>query len=111
MSIYKERDKKVEIIFPINDLDTLTGEEVSRYLKEVVSEICGVIINFSRVNYLNSGGLRELIQILKYLKDKNIDLALTNLSENIKKIFSNTNLHKLFQIFDTDEEAKRILFK
>ncbi|MBC7197469.1 STAS domain-containing protein [Deferribacteraceae bacterium V6Fe1] len=111
MSIYKERDGKIELIFPINDLDTLTGEEIARYLTEIVNEIDGVIINFSRVNYLNSSGLRELIQILKYLKDHNIKLALTRLSDNIAKIFNNTNLHKLFEIFDTDDEAKRSLLQ
>ncbi|MBZ4644323.1 MAG: anti-sigma factor antagonist [Deferribacteres bacterium] len=111
MSIYKERDEKIEIVFPINDLDTLTGEEIANHLKQLLNEIDGCIINFSRVNYLNSSGLRELIQILKLLKDNNKKLALTRLSENIMKIFKNTNLHRLFNIFDTDDEAKSSLFQ
>jgi anti-sigma B factor antagonist len=109
MAIYKERDNNIEIIFPINDLDTLTGEEVSLYVKNIVDEIDAVIVNFSRVNYLNSSGLRELIQILKYLKDRNKKFAITGLNSNILKIFKNTNLIKLFDIYDNDNEAKRNL--
>lgn len=106
MSIYKERDGKIEIVFPINDLDSMTGEEVLEHIKSVIEEIEGVIVNFSRVNYLNSSGLRELIQILKFIKDNNKKMALTRLSENIQKIFTNTNLHRLFDIVDNDQQAK-----
>lgn len=106
MSIYKERDGKIEIVFPINDLDSMTGGEVLEHVKSVIEEIDGVIVNFSRVNYLNSSGLRELIQILKFIKDNNKKMALTRLSENIQKIFTNTNLHRLFDIVDNDGQAK-----
>lgn len=106
MAIYKERDGKIEIMFPINDLDSMTGEEIHDHIKTVIGEVDAVIVNFSRVNYLNSSGLRELIQILKYLKDNGKKMALTRLSENIQKIFTNTNLHRLFDIKDNDEQAK-----
>lgn len=109
MAIYKEREKNIEIIFPINDLDALTGEEVALHIKNISDEIDAVIINCSRINYLNSRGLRELIQILKYLKDRNKKFAITALNNNILKIFKNTNLIRLFDIYDNDSEAKRNL--
>ncbi|MCA1932991.1 MAG: STAS domain-containing protein [Calditerrivibrio sp.] len=109
MAFYKERDGEIEIVFPVSDVDALTGAEVKDYLCKISGEIKYAIVNFSRVTYLNSSGLRELIQLLKFLQDNGKKLYLTNLSENIKKIFVNTNLSKIFSIYQTDEEVKRSL--
>jgi len=109
MAFYKEREGKLEILFPVSDVDAVNGAEMKDYINKIADEISAVIINFSRVTYLNSSGLRELIQILKLLQDKGKKLYLTFLSESIKKIFANTNLTKIFSIYPTDEDVKRAL--
>lgn len=96
--------KKVEILYPLHEIDSYNGEEMKSFLYEEDS-YDAVIINFSRVNYLNSSGLRELIQILKYLKEEGKLLVLTHLNEEIINIFRSTNLHKLFKICSTDDSA------
>ncbi len=106
MAITTKRDNKVEIIYPLNDMDSINGQEIKSHIHQIIEEIDAVIINFSKINYLNSSGLRELIQTLKLVKDNNKKIFLTNITENIKKIFINTNLHKLFSILETDDEAK-----
>ena len=105
MAISTKRKNDVEIIYPLNDLDSINGQEIKAHLHHIIEEINTAIINFSKVNYLNSSGLRELIQTLKFLQDNNKKIFLTNISDNIKKIFINTNLHRLFSILETDEEA------
>jgi anti-sigma B factor antagonist len=107
MAFYKERTNGIEIILPVSDMDALTGAEIKEYINKIAGEVTAVIINFSRVNYLNSSGLRELIQTLKLLQDNGKRLYLTSMSENIKKIFTNTNLNKIFSIYPTDEDVKR----
>ncbi|MEF3255121.1 MAG: STAS domain-containing protein [Deferribacterales bacterium] len=109
MAFYKEREGKIELIFPVSDMDAITGCEIKDYINKIVNEVDVVIINFSRITYINSSGLRELIQILKLLQDKDKKLFLTNLSENIKKIFVNTNIIKIINIYPTDEDVKRSL--
>ncbi|MGB9730483.1 MULTISPECIES: STAS domain-containing protein [Calditerrivibrio] len=109
MAFYKERDGKVEILFPVSDVDAVNGSEMKDYISKIADEVSAVIINFSRVTYLNSSGLRELIQILKLLQDKGKKLYITFISDSIKKIFANTNLIKIFSIYPTDEDAKRSL--
>ncbi len=105
MSIDKKRNNNIEIIYPINDLDSINGQEIKTLVNEIINEVDAIIINFSKVNYLNSSGLRELIQTLKLVNDNEKQIFLTNISENIKKIFINTNLHKLFSILETEDEA------
>ncbi|MGA1845793.1 STAS domain-containing protein [Deferribacter abyssi] len=104
MAYKSEKINDIEIIYPMNEIDAITGNEIKKYINSL-KELSGIIINFNRVNYLNSSGLRELIQSLRILKDKNISMALCNLSDNIKKIFTNTNLHKLFDIFNNEDDA------
>lgn len=105
MAITTERKGKVEIIIPVNDLDSINGQEIKSHVCNIIDSVDSILINFSRVNYLNSSGLRELIQTLKIIQEKEKKIALTKLSDNITKIFVNTNLHRLFTILDNDEDA------
>lgn len=101
--------KQFETLYPINELDSYNGEELKKYAGEVLGDIDAVIINFSKVSYLNSSGLRELIQMLKMMKENNKAFFLTNVTGEIMKIFTSTNLNKLFNIYSTNEEAMRYL--
>jgi anti-sigma B factor antagonist len=102
-------EKKVEILYPMHEIDAYNGEELKSHVAEVLSELDSVVINFSRVNYLNSSGLRELIQILKTMREHNKPLFLTSVNDEIMKIFKSTNLNRLFSIYDTNEDAMRYL--
>jgi len=101
--------KNFETLYPINELDSYNGEELKKYAGDVIEDVDAVIINFSKVSYLNSSGLRELIQILKMMKENNKAFLLTNVNGEIMKIFTSTNLNKLFNIYSTNEEAMRYL--
>ncbi|MGA1861488.1 STAS domain-containing protein [Deferribacter thermophilus] len=108
MPFQTEKVEDITIIIPLSELDAINGNEIRNYLSKI-DNTSGVIINFARVIYLNSSGLRELIQSLKLLKDKHIPFALCKLSDNIFKIFSNTNLDKLFNIFKNEDEAIKFI--
>ena len=95
--------RRVEILYPLHEIDSYNGEEMKTFI-ENTDGFDAVIINFSRVNYLNSSGLRELIQLLKHLKSMGKSLFLTHLSDEIQKIFNSTNLHRLFNICKNEEE-------
>ncbi len=101
-----DNNKNVVIFHPLHEIDSYTGEALRNEIFSEITENDAVIINFSRVVYLNSSGLRELIQILRGVKDARKPLYLTNVSNDVLVIFSHTNLDKLFKIFPTDEEAK-----
>jgi anti-sigma B factor antagonist len=100
-------NKNFEILYPINELDSYNGEELKKHSEEIVGDVHAVIINFSKVSYLNSSGLRELIQILKLMKEQNKILLLTAVNNEIMKIFNSTNLNKLFNIYNSNEDAMR----
>ncbi|MDR2884249.1 MAG: STAS domain-containing protein [Deferribacteraceae bacterium] len=109
MAFGKERnshgDKVYEVLFPLHEIDSFNGEELKSYITSIADQVNTVIIDFSKIAYLNSSGLRELIQILKILREKNKALFLAQLSDDIKKIFVHTNLDRLFVFHDTLQDA------
>lgn len=102
---------KVEFIFPVHEIDSFNGGELKTYIESISSEIDSVVINFSDITYLNSSGLRELIQLFKILKEKDKSLIFSNVSDDIYKIFVHTNINRLFTIVGDEEEARAKLLK
>lgn len=102
-------DKNIEILYPMHEIDSYNGDELKTHIVSKMKSLDCVIINFSRVTYLNSSGLRELIQILKHIREVNKSLYLTSVNEEIMKVFKSTNLNRLFNIQDTNEDAMRYL--
>lgn len=101
--------KNIEILYPMHEVDSYNGDEMKSHINTVLNQKDCVIINFSRVTYLNSSGLRELIQILKNMRECGKPLFFTCVNEEIMKIFKSTNLNRLFNIHDANEDAMRYL--
>ncbi len=101
----------VEFIFPVHEIDSFNGEELKVYIDSIIGEVESVVINFSDITYLNSSGLRELIQLFKVLKENDKSLIFSNVSDDIYKIFVHTNLNRLFTIVSDDNEARSKFIK
>ncbi len=97
--------KKVEFLYPIYEIDSFNGEELGNHIAIKMEKVDVFVINFSRVTYLNSSGLRELIRMLRVIKESEKSLILTSINEDIKKVFMHTNLDRLFAIEETDENV------
>lgn len=92
-----------DVLAPQHEIDSLNGEELKKYI--LSSDASVFLIDFSNVAYVNSSGLRELIQIVKYVTDVNKRLFLVSVSDEIKKIFVHTNLDRLFTFCENIEAA------
>ena len=64
-----------------------------------------VVVDFSAVSYIDSSGLATLIEMFQRLKKIGGSLRFSNMEQKVKNIFEITKLHKLFEIFDTQELA------
>ncbi len=66
-----------------------------------------VVIDFSRINYIDSTGIGELVGYLGRFGDQSRKLILVNPSERITKLLEVARLAPLFPIYDSTEEAMR----
>jgi anti-sigma B factor antagonist len=109
MALNRERNTlgKVvyEIVYPLHEIDSFKGEEMKNHISSIVEEVGAVIIDFSKIAYLNSSGLREMIQILKLTREHKTKLILAQLSQDMKRVFVHTNLDRLFIFQDSLQDA------
>lgn len=94
-----------EIVYPLHEIDSFKGEEIKNHISSVIEEVGAVIIDFSKIAYLNSSGLREMIQILKLTREHKKKLILAQLSPDMKRVFVHTNLDRLFIFQDSLQAA------
>jgi len=85
--------------------------EAKSYLKPHLDnpEVKGLVINFEKVNFIDSSGIGLIVSIFKTMQQKQGKFALSNLSKKNEEIFSITRLNKILDIFPTTDEAKKAL--
>jgi anti-sigma B factor antagonist len=79
-------------------------------LKQDIAELLGtgvkyIVLNLSKVEYLDSTGLGVLIGTLKRLRENGGNLLIVGPAPRITRIFEITGLYKIFAIYTTEQEA------
>ena len=88
------------------EVDVYTSPELKQHLVSLVeSGVKRVIVNLSKVEYLDSTGLGVLIGGLKRLREGDGNLVLVGPGMRILRIFEITGLDKIFDIYATEQEA------
>jgi anti-sigma B factor antagonist len=64
-----------------------------------------ILINLAQCRRLDSSGIGELVTSLVTSARQDAHLHLTNVPQQIRGLLKMTNVHKAFQIFDTEEAA------
>lgn len=81
--------------------------DVKAYVKPFLQDeaISGLVINFGKVDFIDSSGIGLIVSIFKTLQQRQAKLALCELSNKNKEIFNMTRLDKILSLFDTEAEA------
>lgn len=64
-----------------------------------------VVLDFSCTESIDSTALGAIVQLYKLLRLEERDLRLAALSESVRRVFEITRLDRVFDIFQTTEEA------
>jgi anti-sigma B factor antagonist len=68
-----------------------------------------IIVDLSRTDYINSGGLRCLVSAWRKARQKEGNVWLCGLNSRLEEIFSIVGFDKLFQIYSTLDEARSVI--
>src|SRR4051812_26085925 len=83
-----------------------SAEFFSAALENVLkNESTNVIIDFTKIDYIDSTGIGELVGYLGKFSGQNRKLILVNPSERILKLLKLAKLVAVFKIYSTEEEA------
>lgn len=106
MEILQSKQGSVTILSVQGRLDTLS----SRLLEERITALVTqkehqLLIDFSKLDFISSSGLRVLLATAKQMKVLKGKLALSGMKNKVKEIFDVAGFSMLFSIFTTNEEA------
>lgn len=68
-------------------------------------DIVKIVLDLSKVNWIDSTGLGELIASLSSIKKKNGNMVLASLQSPVQSLLKMTNLTQIFETYESVEEA------
>ncbi|MDR2401250.1 MAG: STAS domain-containing protein [Deferribacteraceae bacterium] len=94
-----------QTVYLEGEINGNTGFSYKEKISALFSNSAVIILSFKDVVYLNSSGLREIIDLLKLANKSKVELRLCDMSKEIREMFSFTGLEKVFKIFDNLDKA------
>ena len=92
-----KNDRYLEIVLE-GRLDTTTAPELENKMNEL-EEIDNLVLNFEKLNYISSAGLRVLLSMQKVM-NKQGKMLIINVSDNVRDVFEVTGFNDILNIQD-----------
>ncbi len=97
MTIEKKETGK-EITLKLDGwLDAISAEKFTEVTEEI-GEASAIILDFEKVEYISSAGLRQVVTCAKKAKDMNAEFSIIKVNKEVMSIFSLTGLDKKMSI-------------
>lgn len=97
MEIKKERNGNELTIFVIGRLDTTTAPQFEAELKQNISGVEKLVLDFGQLEYLSSAGLRVILSAQKVM-NKQGEMVVRNVNETISEIFEVTGFSEILTV-------------
>ena len=94
----KEQDNNLVAYFE-GRLDTAATPQTERALAPLISsEGKDIILDYTKLEYISSSGLRLFLNVLKNAKPKGVHVYVTGMNASIRSVFTMTGFMNLFEI-------------
>ncbi len=90
---------------PEDELDASNAGEFKRDIAPVLQANTRLVLDLSRLRFVDSSGLGAMLSCLRQLSAKNGDLKLCGMSKQVRGLFELVRMHRIFDIYGTKEEA------
>jgi len=109
MEISTRQIDAASIVDVIGDITLYNSPQMRKVLLELLKEKRAqrVIVNLQKVRYIDSAGVASLVEGLKVSRDLKSGFALFGLSRTTREVFELTRLIKVFEVYESEEEALR----
>ena len=81
-------------------------QEIFKRLDEVAPRL---VIDFTRLEYISSAGLRVILMVAKKIKADNGSFGLCCLSETVREVFQISGFLSILSTFDSRDEAVKVM--
>jgi len=87
------------------DVDLQSSPDARKILLETVAKGKPVLIDLSKVNYIDSSGVASLVESFQSARKLGLNLVLVSVSEGAIRVLQLARLDKVFVICDTIEDG------
>jgi phosphoserine phosphatase RsbU/P len=91
------------------NLDAKEAPHVKQKVVDLIAEhnCSKVILDLHKLNFIDSSGLGSLLSLLRALNGRGGDLKIAGMTKPIRTVFELVCMHKIFEIYNNLDEAKR----
>jgi anti-sigma B factor antagonist len=98
----------VEVVSLPARLDATAAPEIRKELRAVIDGgRRHLLLDLSAITFMDSSGLSVLVTALKAARAAGGDVSLLHLTPPVQSLLELTRLHRVFSIFDGEDEALR----
>ncbi|OQY29461.1 MAG: hypothetical protein B6244_03545 [Candidatus Cloacimonetes bacterium 4572_55] len=85
-------------------LDSTTVEKFSKKIRGYMEDrTIGFVLNFQKLEYVNSTALREILKIHHELKKKNGFVSFLSVNDNISDVISLVGISEVIPVYDSNQ--------
>lgn len=111
MKITKSVKKGVPVLAIKGEVTIDTSPKLLCAFNELYDEgVRKSVVDFKEVSYIDSSGLATMIEILQRFRQNNGSIALSNMSDEVMRIFELAKIDMLLSIYKGQEDAIASLF-
>ncbi|CAG0989458.1 MAG: STAS domain-containing protein [Anaerolinea sp.] len=106
MNVNVSEMRRVVLIEVVGRVDSTNASKLGDSFNEQID--AGrkmLVVDLSRVEYMSSAGLREMVAAAKKLRNDNGDLRLASPSPRVQEVLELAGLNMIFQVYPTQVEA------
>ena len=96
---------ETKIVEVEGDVDLGTSPDLRRTLFDALLDAPKLALNLAAIRYIDSSGIATLLEVLKDSQRRNKAFVLFGLSPAVQQVFHLTHVIRIFQVFQTEEEA------
>ena len=95
-----------EILHLVGDININNSALMKRDLLNVISNQKSILLDFTKLNYIDSSGIATLIESLNITSASGLKLAIVGANNLPMKMLELTQLDKVFTLFDSIQDVK-----
>lgn len=106
MDVTLRKKDDVNVLDLSGRMDINASDVINKYIDQILEENGKLILlNFSQIDFVSSPGLVILVSILKKVRKLQGKIVLCNLQSYVREVFEVTQLTKVFEVYESEEEA------
>jgi anti-sigma B factor antagonist len=106
MEINTRVENEIYIVDIVGNLDTKTAPDAENQLTKLMDQgVKKIVIDFDKLDYISSAGLRVFLAASKRIKSEEGDIRICNLNETVQEVFDISGFSTILNVFGSLEQT------